>query len=263
MTTTAKVLKYELRDVMRSRALLFYAVFFISVTELLFRFGGGSSKALLSLANVTLLVVPLISIVLGTMFVYNAREFNELLLSQPVSRRQLFGGLYLGLTLPLVLGFIAGVTLPVAFRGLDQPGLARTVVMLCAAGTFLTAIFTALAFAIALRVEDKVRGMGLALLAWVFLAVAWDALVMLGANAFYAWPLERPLLVAMILNPIDLARVVLMLDFDVSALMGYTGAVFREFFDGTLGLAVALTALTLWLAMPLFAGLRQFARKDF
>ena len=103
MTTTAKVLKYELRDVARSRAVIVYALFFLTASELLFRFSGGSAKALLSLANIALIVVPLVSLVLGTMFLYNAREFNELLLSQPVNRRQLYAGLYLGLALPLVM----------------------------------------------------------------------------------------------------------------------------------------------------------------
>jgi Cu-processing system permease protein len=263
MSTTVKVLRYELRDVIRSRALILHGLFFLAVTWLLFRYGGGSSRALLSLSSVTLLAVPLVSTVLGIMFVYNAREFNELLLSHPTGRRQLFGGLYLGLTLPLVASYLAGVLLPVAIHGLDDPQLVGTVVMLCVAGTMLTAIFTALAFTIALRFEDRVRGMGVALLVWIFLAVAWDALVMAGANAFWAWPLERPLLVAMVLNPIDLARVLLMLNLDVSAMMGYTGAVFQRFFGGTAGLAVAFAALTLWLALPLTAGFRRFCTKDF
>jgi Cu-processing system permease protein len=67
----------------------------------------------------------------------------------------------------------------------------------------------------------------------------------------------------MLLNPVDLARVVLMLNFDVAALMGYTGTVFRSFFGSALGLAVALAALTVWLLVPLSLGLRRFARKDF
>ncbi len=262
MTTTAKVLKYELRDVLRSRAIVLYAAFFLLATELLFRFSSDGAKALLSLANVALFVVPLVTVVLGTMFVYGSREFNELLLSQPVNRRQLFGGLYLGFTLPLATGFVVGVLGPVLVRGVE-PGLLRAVVMLVVTGVFLTGIFSALAFAVALRFEDRVRGMGLALLAWLFLAVVYDALVLAFANAFYAWPLEKPLLVLMLLNPVDLARVVLMLNFDVSALMGYTGVVFREFFGGTAGIAVAMGALSLWLAVPILAGLRVFVRKDF
>lgn len=263
MTTTLKVLRYELRDVARSRALLLYGAFFLGATELLLRFGGDGPRALLSLSSVTLLAVPLVSMVLGTMFVYNAREFNELLLSQPVHRRQLFGGLYLGLALPLAAAFLAGVALPFVFRRGAAGAQPATLVMVCITGVFLTGIFTALAFAIALRFEDRVRGMGMALLVWVVLAVAWDALVLVLANAFHAWPLETPLLVAMLLNPVDLARVVLLLNFDVSALMGYTGAVFRDFFGSAAGLAIAFGALSVWLAAPLGVGLRAFVRKDF
>ena len=263
MTTTAKVLKYELRDLARSRAVIVYALFFLLTSDLLFRFSGGSAKALLSLANVALIVVPLVSLVLGTMFLYNAREFNELLLSQPVNRRQLYAGLYLGLAVPLVVGFLAGSSLPVLLHGLDEPRHAVALAMLGLAGFFLTGIFIAIAFVVALRFEDRVRGMGVALLVWLFLAVVYDGLVMMGANIFYAYPLEKPLLALMVLNPVDLARVILMLNFDISALMGYTGAVFRDFFGSSMGLGVALVALGCWLAGPLVAGLRLFDRKDF
>ncbi len=32
------------------------------------------------------------------------------------------------------------------------------------------------------------------------------------------------------LNPIDLSRILILLQLDVSAMMGYTGAVFKDFF---------------------------------
>lgn len=68
---------------------------------------------------------------------------------------------------------------------------------------------------------------------------------------------------AMLLNPVDLARVVLLLRFDVAALLGYTGAVFQQFFDGARGIAIALGALLLWVIGPLALAARAFARKDF
>jgi Cu-processing system permease protein len=262
MSTMLKIFRYELRDVVRSRALLLYGGFFLAAAWLLFRFSSDSAKALLSLANVTLLIVPLVSIILGTMFMYNAREFSELLLAHPVNRRQLFGGLYLGLVVPLSAACVLAVAVPVVIVGVpaDRVG---TMVELLLAAVYLTCIFTAIAFAIALRVEDRVRGIGTALITWLILAVVYDALAMLAANAFWAWPLERPLLLVILLNPVDLARVVLMLNFDVSALMGYTGAVFREFFGGPTGLLVALGALTVWVAIPLWSGSRLLERKDF
>ena len=112
MSTLMKVLKYQARDAIRSQWLIAYGIFFAIVAEGLLRFGGDPIKAQLSLINVVLLVVPLVAIVFGTVYLYNAREFVELLLAQPLKRRQLYGGLYLGLTIPLTVVFTIGIGLP-------------------------------------------------------------------------------------------------------------------------------------------------------
>jgi len=65
------------------------------------------------------------------------------------------------------------------------------------------------------------------------------------------------------LNPIDLGRVLLLLQLDIAALMGYTGAVFRRFFGSEMGVITSAVALVAWTGAPLWLGLRQFKRKDF
>jgi Cu-processing system permease protein len=257
---TAKVVAYELRGALRSRWLLGYTAFFLVATDALLRFGGDGAKALLSLVNVVLLIIPLVTVVFGTMYIYDAREFTELLLAQPVSRRQLFSGLYLGLTLPLSAGFAVGVGAPFLLHG----GVARgTLLTLVGTGVALTCTFTAVSFLIAVRSEDRVRGLGAAIALWLGFAVLYDGLVLLLASLFADWPLERGLLGLMLANPVDLARVALLLRLDVSALMGYTGAVFRHFFGSVGGAVLAAAALSGWIAAPLFLAMRAFERKDF
>jgi len=80
--------------------------------------------------------------------------------------------------------------------------------------------------------------------------------------AFSDYPLETPLLFAVLTNPIDLARVTLLVQTDWAALMGYTGAVFSRFFGTTLGVSIAIAALCLWVIGPLGLGLRRFRYKD-
>jgi hypothetical protein len=70
-----------------------YALLLLALTEAMSLLGGGGPRAVLSLMNVVRIVVPLVSIVFGTMYLYGAREFTELL-AQPVGRRALFSGLY-------------------------------------------------------------------------------------------------------------------------------------------------------------------------
>ena len=130
---TTKIVTYELREVGRSRWLFAYAAFFLVVADSLLRFGG-ADKALLSLTSVTLFIVPLVALVFGTVFLDDAREFTELLLAQPVTRRQLYAGLYLGLTLPLAAAFILGAAVPFALHRIGDPRLGVSLAVLLAAG---------------------------------------------------------------------------------------------------------------------------------
>jgi len=93
--------------------------------------------------------------------------------------------------------------------------------------------------------------------------VVYDGLVLLVAYTFSAYPLETPMLLLTALNPISLARVLLLLSVDVAALLGYTGAAFERFFGNGLGSALALGALLMWVVVPLGLAYRRFARKDF
>jgi Cu-processing system permease protein len=257
-----RVLSSQLRDALRGRWLLAYGGFFLLVSEVLLRFGGEPERALLSLMNVVLLLVPLASSMFGAMYVYQSGEFMRLMLAQPVARRTLFLGLYLGLAVPMAGAAALGVALPFVGRGMVLGDHGWTLLTLCVASIGLTLSFTALAFAVATAVSDRVKGLATALLIWLFLAVVFDGVILLGVNAFARYPLEKPLLALALLNPVDLSRVVLLMRFDAAALMGYTGAVFKTFFGSTGGLAVASIAMALWVAAPFWIGSQIFRRRD-
>jgi Cu-processing system permease protein len=107
------------------------------------------------------------------------------------------------------------------------------------------------------------RGLGIALGVWLLVGLLYDGLVLVAVAVFADYPLERPILALTFANPVDLARVLLLLKLDVAALMGYTGAVFQRVFSGPLGPSLAAGMLGLWIAVPLAVGARQFRRKDF
>lgn len=258
---TLKIMKYELRDVVRSRWLIAYTLFFMLVTDALLRFGGGG-KALISLVSIALFIIPLVALVFGTVFLDNAREFTELLLAQPVTRRQLYGGLYLGLTLPLALAFVIGLAVPFALHGVEG-SLRGPLAVLALVGIALTFVFTAFAFVIAAHSDDRLRRMGIAIGAWLLTAVLYDGLVLVLVMMFGDYPVERSMLGLMLANPVDLARVLLLLQFDMSALMGYTGAAFQQFFGGVVGSVIASVALVSWAVAPILLGLRGFGKRDF
>ena len=263
MSVVTKIVRAQTRDALRSRWLIVNATFFFLLTEGVIRFSGDGPKAVLTLASATLIVVPLVTLVLATIHVYNAREFTELLLAQPIRRSSLFKGLYLGLALPLAAGFVAGVGLPFLLHGGGDPANRGAMITLVALGAVLTFSFTAISFSIALFAEDRLRGLGVALGLWLLVGLLYDGLVLVAVALFSDYPIERPLLALTFANPVDLARVLLLLKLDVAALMGYTGAVFQRAFSGALGPSLAAAMLGVWITAPLMLGARQFRRKDF
>ena len=262
INATSKIARYELSDVIRGKGIIGYALFFGLITEALIRFSGGP-KALLSLVNVMLIVVPLVCLLFGTIYLYNARNFIEMMLVQPVNRRQMFGGLYLGLAAPLALGFAAGVMVPFMWHQGALAGYGGALAMLLLCGAALSFLYVGIAFLIVTFQEDKTRGLSAAFMIWFFSSVLYDGLMLLLVQGFADYPLEIPTLVMTALNPIDLSRVLLMMQFDIAAMMGYTGAVFEAFFGGVGGIVLAMACLLLWIALPVWIAYRRFLRMDF
>ncbi|HTL04708.1 MAG TPA: ABC transporter permease subunit, partial [Gemmatimonadales bacterium] len=181
---TGRVLAAQLRNVARSRWILAYGLLLLGLTELLLRFGGSGERALLSLLNVVLLLLPLVSVVFGTLYVHNAREFIELLLAQPVGRGSLYLGLFGGLVLPLAGAFLLGVGLPLLLQGGGAPGYLRHCVLLLGAGVLLTLVFTAFALCVAVRLADRAWALGAALLVWLFCSLVYDGVILLVTTLF-------------------------------------------------------------------------------
>lgn len=252
-------MKFALHDLVRGRWILYYFFMYLFITEGLFRFGADTGRVALSLMNIILLVTPLVTIMYGTMFLYNSREFIELLLCQPVSRRELHLGMVLGFGGSLSLAGLAGIGLPALLR----PGpIDSWFLSVLAAGFALTWIFTGLAFSVAFLFDQKVKGMGVSILIWFLFAIIYDGLLLFMLFMFKDYPLEHLTLAASVINPIDMARILILLTLDVAALMGYTGAVFKSFFSTAMGILIVGTSLTLWIVVPILVSGYTFKNRD-
>ena len=54
----------------------------------------------------------------------------------------------------------------------------------------------------------------------------------------------------------------MLLHLDASAMMGYTGALFKEYFGNGIGIAVSLLLLFIWVIIPFVLSLKKFKTKD-
>jgi Cu-processing system permease protein len=126
----------------------------------------------------------------------------------------------------------------------------------------LTFVFVALAFAASVSTRDKAKAIGIALLFWFYFSLIYDGLILYIIYSFSDYPLEKITLTLVSLNPIDLARIIILLKLDLSALMGYTGAFYKNFFGSSFGVVYSVCFLSLWAVAPLLLAMRKFVRKD-
>ncbi len=258
-----KILKYSFFDLIRSKWSLIYFLFYLAVTFGLLYMSSDSSKAFLSLSNIVLLITPLTGTLFGALYYYNSKEFNELLLALPIRRSAIFIGRYLGLSLSLSLSFLAGVCIPFLFYGFQKAIGPGGFALFLMTGVMLTLIFSAISFLIALKNDNTIKGFGICLLVWLFLSILFDGIFLILLVYFERYPLDKLALALTLLNPIDLSRIIMTLQMDISALLGYTGAVFRRFFGSASGIIYASLALMFWIAVPVWLILIISRRKDF
>ncbi len=258
-----KILKYSFYDLMRSRWSYVYFVFYLLLGFTLLFLNNDLSKAVITLMNVIIILVPLIGTIFGVMYYYNSKEFTELLLAQPLNRSSIFLGQYLGVALSLSLSLVLGIGIPFVFYGLFKSTVIWDFSLLLISGTFLTFIFTSLAFNIALSNENKIKGFGYAILLWMLLAIVYDGVFLMSLIIFEDYPLDKLSLIGTILNPIDLSRTLILLKLDISALLGYTGAVFKKFFGTNYGLFISFLSLGLWVIVPTIKIVLKSSKKDF
>ena len=252
-----KIIKYVISDILRNKIVIVYTLLLLAISFSVFNLEDNTSKGLLSLMNIVLIVVPLICIIFSTIYVYNSSEFIELLVSQPLQRKHIWISLFAGMAIALTLAFLLGVGIAVFIYSFTPTGL-----ILVGVGLLLTLIFVAIALLGAVYTRDKAKGIGIAVLLWLYFSLIFDSLVLFILFQFADYPLEKAMLVLSGLNPIDMCRILILLKMDVSALMGYTGAVFQNFFGTTTGIIITLLVMSLWTIVPVSLSLRRFRRKD-
>lgn len=252
-----KVLRIVLADILKNRVLLVYTLLLGALAWASFLLEDNSSKGMLTLLNIIILTVPLVSVLFSTIYVYNFNEFLELLLSQPLKRSTVWLGLYAGVSLSLMLSFFIGAGIPLLIFQLNTAGF-----MMLALGILVSLVFVSLAFLATMFTRDKSKGVGIAVMLWLFYALLFDGLILFILFQLSDYPIEGALMMISFLNPIDLARIMILLHLDVSAMLGYTGALFFDFFGSSTGILLTFIALCIWCWIPFQLSLRKFKKEN-
>ena len=252
-----KMIKYVITDILRNKIVIAYTLFLLAISLSVFNLDDNPAKGLLRLLNLVLIIVPLVSIVFSTIYIYNSSEFIVLLVSQPLKRKKIWTSLFFGLSGSLTLAVLTGVGIPIVLYSSNITGL-----VMIGMAALLTIIFVSIAMLAAVITRDKAKGIGVSILLWLYFSLLFDGLALFILFQFQDYPMEKAMIVMSGLNPIDLGRILILLKMDISALMGYSGAIFKDSFGSNLGFALALLIMVLWAVIPNWLSLRKFSRKD-
>ncbi|MCC6636006.1 MAG: ABC transporter permease subunit [Chitinophagaceae bacterium] len=252
-----RVLKYVALDILKNKIIIAYTIMLALFAWSAFSLEDNESKGVLTVLNIVLLTVPLVSILFSTIYIYNSSEFIELLISNPVNRGMVWKALFIGLSLSMVTAYIVGVGIPLLLFANFA-----TAIMMVATGIMLSIIFVSVAFLCSMLTRDKAKGIGVSIMLWLYFALLFDGIVLFLFFQFADYPIEKIVVILSALSPVDLSRILILLKLDVSAMLGFSGAIFQNYFGSNWGLVLSFALLGLWIAVPFAISLRKFKKKD-
>ncbi|MBP0613656.1 ABC transporter permease subunit [Chryseobacterium sp. cx-311] len=252
-----KIARFILFDILKNKIVIFYTVLLFIISWSVLGLENNYTKATLSLLNVVLLVVPLVSIIFSTIYVYNSSQFIELLLSQPVSRVKVWSNIFLGLSTALVLAFLLGCGIPILLYSSIETGFSLILI-----GILLSIIFTSFAMLAAIASRDRAKGIGLSIFIWMFFSIIYDGILLVMMFQFADYPIEGIMATLAGLNPVGLSRIFVLLQLNISAMLGYSGAVFQQVFGSGGGMGISMLVLLIWATIPFVLSLISFNKKD-
>jgi Cu-processing system permease protein len=221
------------------------------------------ARLTLSLMNLVLFIVPLAGLVLGVTSITGASGTLPLLLAQPIGRAEVVFGKLIGLSTALT------VSLLVSFGGggvivATQAGSGSLNGFLALTGLSIVLGWLSISSALCIAViwPDRLKAVSAALLLWLLMVVAYDLLVIGATATLRGLPLQSILFPALLLNPVDLARVLTTLAVGSGALFGPTAAVLMRTFGSQLGMIVGIAVLLIETCVPAIVAVKVFERRD-
>jgi len=265
--------RLELVINIRNRWILVFALVFGGLVLAISYFGlatagavgfQGFTRTSASLLNLVLYIVPLISLVMGTLSLTSEKSAGEMIFSQPVTRTEILlgkiAGLFAAILAATLLGFgVAGLVIA-SNAGTD--GLVRYP-LLVALSLALALVFLCLAAAVSVVCRRKPVAFGVALFVWFFFVLFYDLLVIGGTFLLPERTANTFLFASLFGNPVDLVRVASLIALNGKEIFGPAGAALVRFLGGDgPSIAFLLGALFLWTLIPLLIARRFLQRQD-
>ena len=217
-----------------------------------------------SLSSLTIFLIPLIALLLGYDAIVGEAERGCLLLilTYPVSRREIILGKFLGHTAILSFATVVGygaAGAAAAWAGGGDAGSWRAFVWLLLSTVMLGVAFLALAYLISVLVKERSTAAGIAVGLWLFFVIIFDLALMGGLVASRGRMGAGVFASLLLLNPADVYRLFNLTAFEnVRMLSGMAGLSAAVRFSPL----VLLVVLAAWSVVPLGIAAAVFKRRE-
>lgn len=252
-------MKYQWMMMIRSKWLMSFAILFAILSSTVIANSGHETagvftRSTAALLNLSLLLVPLVALLAGSLFIAGEKEDGRLalILTYPISVRSLTFGLYVGSCISLwtVIAFGYGSASVALFA---TGGAWSTFFFLSFALTIiLTSIFLSLALLIGLVASNRLQALGVSLFIWAFFVLFYEFIILaLLSIAPKQWTI---LLFALSIafNPVELMRVWTVTAMKSSALFGPELYEWSKWAESVSGQLTFIAIACAWVIVPLF-----------
>lgn len=253
---------FEFYESIRSKWFYVNGFSFIVFSFFLMEYGQQRIEASLSgLFNLTLLVLPLFSLLFGSISFSESLSFFGMVLTRDVSRTKLFLAKFFGLGFGLSISYMIGI-LAIYFSYFGLTGNLFLLFLVVFFGILLIHIFLAISFLLSSLLIKKEILYAIGIFLWVYFYILYDLIIIAFSVIYREYPLEIPVLILLILNPITLVRSLFLLQLNLSSLMGFGTAIFQKILGGDFGIIFATSLLFIWIFIPLAMALMSFKKKN-
>ncbi len=272
MTNALVILRKELRDALRSRWLIAYAVAFTGLAVSLALIEGegdamsaqGFNRTTAGLINLCLVLVPVLAVILGADSIAAERDRGTLstLLAQPISTTELLIGKYVGLSIAVWLAIAMGFGAAGLLIGLTRPvaDVGNYALFIALSGALASAMLS-IGVLVSVVAKARVRALALAVLMAFGMVLFYD----LGAIglALAISQSGRGLLLTALANPVEAARVLAVMSIEPDlGILGPLGSYLHEELGAARSAILLGGALFAWTVTPLGAALYVLRCQD-
>ncbi|MGX1902347.1 ABC transporter permease [Thermolongibacillus altinsuensis] len=251
-------MKYQWMTMIRSKWLISFGVLFTILAAILVGSSGnesfsGFTRSTAALLNLSLLLIPLVTLLTGSLFLSGEKEDGRLalLLTYPISTRALIGGLYIGsfLSLLTVISFgYGGASIALFLIG---GGWSSFFFLSFFLTVLLAGIFLAISMFIGLYTSNRLQAIGVSLLIWAFFVLFYEFFIV-GILSMIPKGWVLPLFVlSIIMNPVELVRVWTITAMKSGTIFGPQLYEWTKWAESMNGQFVFFGVACIWMVIPL------------